>query len=211
MLETIIEVLKTFTVSTIGQMGYLGIMFLMAIESACIPLPSEIIMPFAGYLVYLGQMNIWIAALFGAIGCNIGSELAYIVGVYGGRPLVYRYAKYLLISKKEIELAERWFNKHGELTVFVSRLLPVIRTFIAFPAGLAKMNRVKFHIYTLIGSYPWCLALTYLGVKAGAALDDKNSLLRNIIHKADVVVIAVIVVLLVWFVRSRIRAFKEHA
>jgi membrane protein DedA with SNARE-associated domain len=210
-LENIIEVLKVFTVGTIGQFGYAGIMVLMAIESACIPLPSEIIMPFAGYLVYLGEMNIWVAALFGAIGCNLGSEGAYWLGALGGRPAIDKYSKYLFISKKEINMAERWFNKHGELTVLASRMLPVIRTFIAFPAGVAKMNRTKFHIYTFIGSYPWCLLLTWAGYKAGKAWDDKNSVLRQVIHKADVVIIVVLLIGIVWFIRSRIKAFKEHA
>ncbi len=211
MLESIIEVLKVFTVSTIGQFGYVGIMILMAIESACIPLPSEIIMPFAGYLVYLGDMNLWVAALFGAIGCNLGSEGAYWLGAIGGRPAIYKYSKYLLISKKEIDMADRWFNKYGDITVFVSRLLPVIRTFIAFPAGVAKMNRVKFHIYTFIGSYPWCLLLAWAGFKAGKAWDNKNSMLRQLIHKADVVIIVILLIGVVWFIRSRIKAFKEHA
>jgi len=207
--ETIIETLKIFTVGTIGQLGYFGIVLLMAIESACIPLPSEIIMPFAGYLVFTGHMNLWMAALVGAIGCNVGSELAYWIGYSGGRAAIYRYGRYVLLSPKELDIAEKWFAKHGEKTVFIARLLPVIRTFIAFPAGVAKMNRFKFHFYTFVGSYPWCLLLAWAGYKMGQAWDDQNSPLRHALHKADAVVIVVVLIGIIWFVRSRIKAFKS--
>ena len=209
MVETIIETLKTFTVGTIGQLGYFGIVLLMAIESACIPLPSEIIMPFAGYLVFMGHMNLWMAALVGAIGCNVGSEIAYWIGYSGGRAAIYRYGRYVLLSPKELDIAEKWFAKHGEKTVFIARLLPVIRTFIAFPAGVAKMNRLKFHIYTFVGSYPWCLLLAWAGFKMGQAWDDTNSPLRHVLHKADAVIIALVLIGIIWFVRSRIKAFKS--
>ncbi|MEI6093137.1 MAG: DedA family protein [bacterium] len=209
MIETIIETLKTFTVATIGSLGYFGILLLMAIESACIPLPSEIIMPFAGYLVSIGYMNIWLAALAGAIGCNVGSELAYWVGYSGGRSAIYKYGKYVLLSPHELEIAEKWFEKHGEKTVFIARLLPVIRTFIAFPAGVAKMPRIRFHIYTFVGSYPWCLLLAWVGYKMGKAWDDQNSVLRQTLHKADLFIVVLLVIGIVWFIRSRIKAFKS--
>jgi len=209
MIESIIEILKSFTVGTIGGLGYLGITVLMGIESACIPLPSEIIMPFAGYLVFIGKMNLYLAALAGAIGCNLGSELAYLVGATGGRTLVYRYGKYFLVAPHEVEQAEKWFNKYGEITVLVARMLPIVRTFIAFPAGMAKMKRVKFHIYTFIGSYPWCLLLAWLGMKAGQAWDDKNSALRSVLHKADFVIVVICLAALIWFIKSRVNAFKE--
>ena len=209
MVETIIETLKIFTVGTIGQLGYFGIILLMAIESACIPLPSEIIMPFAGYLVFMGHMNLWMAALVGAIGCNVGSEIAYWIGYSGGRAAIYRYGRYVLLSPHELDVAEKWFSKHGEKTVFIARLLPVIRTFIAFPAGIAKMNRLKFHVYTFVGSYPWCLLLAWAGFKMGQAWDDKNSPLRQTLHKADAVIITLVLIGIIWFVRSRIKAFKS--
>ncbi|MFH1223884.1 MAG: DedA family protein [Pseudomonadota bacterium] len=211
MVETIIEFLKVFTVGTIGSLGYFGIVALMAIESACIPLPSEIIMPFAGYLVYAGKMNLWLAALAGAIGCNVGSEIAYWIGSLGGRAAIYRYGKYILMSKKELASAEKWFEKYGSAAVFIARLLPVIRTFIAFPAGVAKMPRARFHIYTFLGSYPWCLLLAWAGMKAGEMWDDKNSTLRHIIHEADIVIGVLILIGIIWFIRSRIKAFKEYA
>ncbi len=209
MLEGIIEILKLFTVGTIGKLGYPGISLLMGIESACIPLPSEIIMPFAGYLVSIGKMNLYMAALAGAVGCNLGSELAYWIGATGGRTLIYRYGRYVLIAPHELEIAEKWFNKYGDIAVLVARLLPVIRTFIAFPAGVAKMNRAKFHLYTFVGSYPWCFLLAWVGMKMGQAWDDKNSALRKVLHEADLVVIVVCLIGLIWFVKTRINAMKE--
>lgn len=209
MIESIIEVLKVFTVGTIGKLGYPGISVLMGIESACIPLPSEIIMPFAGYLVFLGKMNIYVAALAGTIGCNLGSELAYWIGATGGRNLIYRYGRYVLIAPHELEIAERWFDKHGDIAVLIARLLPIVRTFIAFPAGIAKMNRVKFHIYTFVGSFPWCLMLAWVGMKAGQAWDDKHSMLRRTLHEADLVIVVICIVGLIWFIKTRINAMKE--
>jgi membrane protein DedA with SNARE-associated domain len=210
MIETIIEFLKPFLVQTIGAMGYYGVAALMAIESACIPLPSEIIMPFAGYLVSIGKMNLWLAALAGTIGCNIGSEIAYWIGATGGRAAIYKYGKYLLLPKHEIELAEKWFNKYGELAVFLSRLLPVIRTFIAFPAGMARMNRFKMHVFTFAGSYPWCLALAWVGFHAGSAWDNPESQLKSMLHKADLAIVFLALLAIVWFIRSRIKAFKSY-
>jgi membrane protein DedA with SNARE-associated domain len=165
-------------------------------------------MPFAGYLVAIGRMNLYLAALAGAIGCNLGSEVAYWVGAKGGRAAIFRYGKYVLLSPHELEIAERWFAKRGDMMVFIARLLPVIRTFIAFPAGVARMPRAKFHLYTFAGSYPWCLALAWAGVKAGAAWDDKHSWLRHALHRADAVVIGTVLVLGFFFVRSRLRALK---
>jgi membrane protein DedA with SNARE-associated domain len=209
MVEHIIEILKIFTIGTIGKLSYPGISLLMAIESACIPLPSEIIMPFAGYLVSIGKMNLYFAALAGALGCNLGSEIAYWIGATGGRNLIYRYGRYVLVAPHEVEQAEKWFNKYGDAAVFIARLLPVVRTFIAFPAGIARMKRLKFHVYTFVGSFPWCLGLTWVGMKTGQAWDDKHSMLRSVLHKADLAIIVICVIGFIWFVRTRINAFKE--
>src|SRR5213078_4086568 len=133
MIGRIIEILSGFIVATISLLGYSGIVLLMAIESACIPLPSEIIMPFSGYLVSTGQMNLWAVGFAGALGCVLGSLVAYWVGMYGGRPLIEKYGRYVLISRHDVDLADRWFANYGEMIVFASRLLPVVRTFIAFP------------------------------------------------------------------------------
>ncbi|HEY7616527.1 MAG TPA: DedA family protein, partial [Terriglobales bacterium] len=159
MTEKILAVVFLFVKSVIAVTGYSGIVLLMAIESACIPLPSELIMPFAGYLVFEGSMNLFWAATAGAIGCNLGSVAAYEVGCYGGRPLVEKYGRWILLTRRELDWADRFFQRWGYLAVFIARLLPVIRTFIALPAGIARMPRVRFHVYTLLGSWPWCFGL----------------------------------------------------
>lgn len=201
MVEKLIASLGLFVISVISAMGYLGVMLLMAIESACIPLPSEVIMPFSGYLVYAGQFNLWLVALAGAIGCNLGSEVAYEIGYYGGRPLVERYGSYILITQNELDWADRFFARLGDLTVLLSRMLPVVRTFIALPAGIARMPRLRFHVYTFVGSFPWCLSLAYLGMKAG----ENWKYLGKYFHEFDKVIGAVIMLVIIWFVWSRWR------
>src|SRR5499433_1824160 len=146
MVEKILAVLFVFVKSVVGATGYTGIALLMAIESACIPLPSELIMPFAGYLVFEGSMKLLWVATAGAVGCNLGSLVAYEIGYFGGRPLVERYGRWILMGRREIEWADRFFERWGEAAVFIGRLLPVIRTFIALPAGIARMPRGKFHV-----------------------------------------------------------------
>src|SRR4030042_1090407 len=157
MIAKVIAVLAVFTTGVISAMGYAGVVLLMGIESACIPLPSEIIMPFAGYLVYTGRFTLHGAALAGALGCIVGSIPAYYLGQYGGRPLIERYGKYILLSHHELDLADRLFARWGQWVVLAARLLPVIRTFIAFPAGVARMNMTKFIVYTFveIGRAAW--------------------------------------------------------
>src|SRR2546430_7465518 len=171
MISRTIEIVSGFIVPTVTTLGYSGIVLLMAIESACIPLPSEIIMPFSGYVfgkTWTGLMGVSIA---GAFGCVIGSLVAYWIGMYGGRPVIEKYGKYILISHHDLDLADRWFDRFGEIIVFVSRLLPAIRTFIAFPAGVARMNLKKFVIYTFAGSLPWCIGLSYAGKKLAEQWD----------------------------------------
>ena len=202
MTAKIIAALSAFIISVISTGGYLGIVLLMAIESACIPLPSEIIMPFSGYLVYVGRFKLLWVATMGALGCNLGSAVAYAVGYYGGRPLVEKYGSYILLSRHELDWTERFFARYGNSTVFVSRLLPVIRTFIALPAGVARMNQVKFHFYTFIGSWPWCLGLAYVGMKLGQRWDT-DPRLRIWFHRFDAVILAAILISIVVFVWTR--------
>src|SRR3989440_6427664 len=147
MIEKILAAVFIFIKSVIAVTGYSGIAILMAIESACIPLPSELIMPFAGYLVYEGSMKLFWVATAGAIGCNLGSLVAYEVGCYGGRPLVERYGGWILITRRELDWADRFFGRWGHAAVFIARLLPVVRTFIALPAGVSRMPRGRFHLY----------------------------------------------------------------
>jgi len=204
MVEKILLRLAGFTIAVISAGGYLGVMLLMAIESACIPLPSEIIMPFAGYLVFTGRFNLFWAATAGAVGCNLGSVVAYEIGYYGGRPLIERYGRYVWLSRHDLDLAERFFQRFGSAAVFLGRLLPVIRTFIALPAGLARMPRLRFHIYTFIGSWPWCFALAWIGMKLGEEW-DKDPRLRHVLHRMDVVIAVLLLAAALWFVRSHWR------
>jgi membrane protein DedA with SNARE-associated domain len=198
----ILLALAAFVKAVISSMGYSGIALLMGIESACIPLPSEVIMPFSGFLVYTGRFSsLWLVATLGAIGCNLGSILAYEVGAYGGRPLIEKYGRYILLNKHDLEVADRLFLKWGATMVFVGRLLPVIRTFIALPAGIARMPRVKFHVYTFLGSWPWCWALAYVGFKLGERWDS-DPRLKHWFHRLDAVIVVVLLACIVFFVRS---------
>jgi membrane protein DedA with SNARE-associated domain len=202
MIAKIIAVLSTFIIGVISDLGYSGILLLMAIESACIPLPSEVIMPFSGYLVYLGRFHLLWVATVGALGCNLGSLVAYEIGYYGGRPLVERYGAYILLSKNELDLADRFFARWGDATVFFSRLLPVIRTFIALPAGIARMPRLRFHVYTFVGSWPWCLGLAWVGMKLGEKWETDPQL-KMWFHRFDALIAGAILIGALWFVWSR--------
>jgi membrane protein DedA with SNARE-associated domain len=199
MVSRILEYLAAFIIAVIAKMGYLGIVLLMAIESACIPLPSEVIMPFSGYLVYTGRFHLLWVGLAGAVGCNLGSLVAYYIGLVGGRPLVERYGRWLLVTHHDLEMADRFFARYGDWAVFIARLLPVIRTFIAFPAGVSRMNQARFHLYTFLGSLPWCLVLAYAGMKLG----QRWMTLREYFHRFDAVLGVVIAVGAVWFINNR--------
>jgi membrane protein DedA with SNARE-associated domain len=206
MVEKIFAVLFLLIKSVVGATGYSGIALLMAIESACIPLPSELIMPFAGYLVFEGAMKLVWVATAGAIGCNLGSLVAYEIGYSGGRRLVEKYGAYILLSRRELDWADRFFDRRGEAAVFVGRLLPIVRTFIALPAGVARMPRGKFHIYTFLGSWPWCFALAYFGMKLG----ENWRTMGKYFHQFDIVIGGLLAAGIIWFVwshwQNRIRA-----
>ena len=197
-IEWIITELSKFVISTISLMGYSGILVTMAIESACIPLPSEIIMPFSGYLVTTGQFTMLGVTLAGAVGNVLGSIVAYYAGVWGGRPFVERYGRYFLVSHHDLDVADRWFAKYGEAAVFFGRMLPVVRTFISLPAGIAKMNFPRFVIFTFIGALPWCYLLAYVGVRMGEEWDN----LRGYFHQFDVVIGIVIALAVGYFLWS---------
>jgi len=198
MTEKILAILFVFIKAVIGTTGYAGIALLMAIESACIPLPSELIMPFAGYLVFEGKLSLFWAATAGAIGCNLGSLIAYEIGYHGGRPLVEKFGSYILLGRRELDWAESFFRRGGQVTVLVGRLLPVVRTFIALPAGIARMPRGRFHLYTFLGSWPWCFGLAYLGMKLG----ENWRSLGQYFHKFDAVIGVLLFLGVVYFVYS---------
>ena len=209
MVAKIIEILSGFIVATISALGYSGIVLLMAIESACIPLPSEVIMPFSGYLVSTHQFNLWGVGIAGAFGCVVGSLVAYWVGMYGGRPVIEKYGRYVLISHHDLDMADRWFSRYGEAIVFASRLLPVIRTFIAFPAGVARMNLTRFVVYTFAGSLPWCLGLAYVGQKLGEKWNQDETL-KTLFHRFDFIIGIVGVVAITWWVWRHLRQLKKQ-
>ena len=167
MLEAILAPLIHFVTETIGGYGVPAVFVLMLLESMGILIPSEAISPFAGYLVSEGRMTLFAAVAAGVLGNLVGSWVAYFIGLWGGRELWFRYGKYVGVKAHHLDVAEKWFDRYGELTVCVSRCLPVVRTFISFPAGTARMNFAKFSVYTFLGCIPWVFALTYLGYVLG--------------------------------------------
>jgi len=192
--EHLLTIVGNWIKNVISSGGYAGIILLMAIESACIPLPSEVIMPFAGALT-LGSiaatltpprdpLNFHLVALSGALGCALGSALAWFVGAYGGREFIFKYGKYILLKRRDVEKSEAWFEKRGAAAIFLARLLPVVRTFISLPAGIARMPFWPFLALSFLGSVPWCYLLAYVGVQFASHLDD----LKKYFHGADAVI-----------------------
>ena len=201
MSEHILTLLASFIIAVISAGGYAGIALLMAIESACIPLPSEIIMPFAGYLIHTGQLKLFWVATAGAIGCNLGSIPAYWLGALGGRPAIERFGRFVLLTRHDLDRVQRFFHKYGGITVLLGRLLPVVRTFIALPAGIARMSQIRFHIYTFLGSWPWCYALAYVGMRLGDKWDS-DPRFKAIFHRFHLSVELLLLAAIVWFVYS---------
>jgi membrane protein DedA with SNARE-associated domain len=199
--------LGSFVISTLDTLGYLGIVLLMAIESACIPLPSEVIMPFSGFLVAQGRFTLWGAALAGAAGCTLGSTIAYVVGAIGGRPLALRYGKFVLLSVHDIDVADHWFARFGEVTVFFTRLMPFVRTFISLPAGVARMPFLRFLAYSFVGSLIWSAFLTFVGMQLGAHWED----LKPIFQKFDVVFVTLVVLLIAFYIYRHVRPSAQRA
>lgn len=191
----ITEILSMFVVHVIETLGYFGIFIMMALESACIPFPSEVIMPFAGFVVHEGHLNFFWIVIVGTLGNLVGSLIAYYVGLKGGRPILEKYGKYILVTEDKLDLADDIFNRYGSITVFVGRILPVIRTFISLPAGIARMDIKKFTIYTTIGCLPWTLALAYLGVILG----QNWHILTNYFHIIDVILVIVVIALILYW------------
>src|SRR5581483_10254363 len=177
------------------------VFLLMALQSACIPIPSEIIMPFAGYKLAHDWASLILVATVASIASNVGSIPAYWLGAAGGRPMVERYGRYILLNRRDLDLAEKFFNRYGSITVLVGRMLPIVRTFIAFPAGVAKMNQVRFHIYTFVGSWPWCYVLAYVGMTLGDKFRT-DPRFKAAFDRFHLGVEGVLVVGFVWFVVS---------
>jgi len=195
--------ISSFIINLISGWGYGGVFVLMALESALIPIPSEIIMPFAGFLVWNEKFSFIPVVLWGALGNLVGSVAAYFLGFYGGRPLLEKYGKYILISRREIEIAENWFKKYGNFSILLSRVLPVVRTFISLPAGIAKMPFWKFSLYTFLGSLPWAFVLTYAGLIMGENWQN----LEIYFKKFDWVIIIILIAAIGWWLLSK---FNKH-
>lgn len=195
----LIEAIAKVITSYIAALGYWGVGIGMAIESANIPLPSEVILPFGGYLVSTGQLDFFGVVMAGTVGGTVGSVLSYYLGLRGGRPFLVKYGRYFGFSMKHLEMADNWFNRYGEATVFFTRLMPVIRTFISLPAGISGMNFKRFVIYTFLGSLPWSLLLVYVGLKLG----QNWHAIEPWFHSLDVVIVLGIAILIFYFWRRR--------
>ncbi len=206
MISDIISILTNFIIQTTSSLGYFGVGLLMAIESACVPLPSEIIGPFAGYLVYKGKFTLLYVSLAGGVGSMVGSWVVYEIGKFGGRPFVEKYGKWILVSRHDLDMADRFFVKYGNLSTFIGRMLPVVRTFISLPAGVSRMPLVPFLFYAFLGSVIWTYFLAYLGLKLG----ENWNTIRDRLHGFDTAIIVMILALGVWWVYRHIKQIRSE-
>ena len=204
-MEQILSILTHWITGYISATGLFGIGFLMALESAGIPIPSEVIMPFGGFLVAGGQFSLLVVAIVGALGNVVGSLVAYYIGLYGGRPLVEKYGKYILLSKHDLDKTDHLFHLRGGATVFVCRILPIVRTYISFPAGIAKMKIVPFVIYTFVGAFIWSYALALVGVRLG----ENWEAIKIVCRKFDILIGVLIIIAIVWYIRRHIKNNKS--
>jgi len=202
----IVEKFVEYIVAGISASGYFGIFVLMALESMIAPVPSEVVMPFAGYLALQGKFNFWLALLASSIGSIFGSLLSYCIGFYGGRPLVLKFGRYLLLEEEHLKWTENWFSKQGDKTIFISRFIPVVRHLISIPAGIAKMAMHKFLVYTFIGATIWNFLLLYAGFKLGSHWDKIHQFSKEL----DVIFIAAVVLFLAYFVWKHHRRKNEN-
>ena len=205
MLDTILSSLISWIENIITNMGPWGVALLMAIESCNIPLPSEAILPFAGYLVSKGVFSIHTAAIFGAIGCVLGSLPSYYIGYFGGRSFVEKYGKYFLVSNEDLETADKWVEKYGDWAFFVCRMLPVVRTFISLPAGILKAKKRTFFLFTFLGSLIWSYILVYVGLVLGEHIDK----MKSIWHKFDIVIIAICLILGGYYIYEHVKKLRK--
>ena len=203
--------LLTFSSDAYAFLGWGGVVALMALESTAFPLPSEIVMPLAGWRLILdaglGVQWIWIAGFWGGVGSVIGSLVEYYVARAGGRPLLERYGKYLLVTRKDIELADRWFTQRGEITILVGRLIPVVRHFISIPAGVAKMHVGKFILFTFVGAFPWCVLMAWLGYVLGSQYEE----IREFTRPATIPIVLAIGAVGLWVIWHRVREIRRES
>lgn len=204
-IEAILTPVANWVVNLVSSLSYFGVFLAMTIESACVPLPSEIIMPFSGYLVSRGIFNLHLVALVGAVGNLIGSLIAYYTGYFGGRRFILRFGKYILIRPEELSRADRFFARFGVWAVLICRVLPIVRTFISLPAGITKMRIMPFILLTFFGSLPWCYLLTYIGMLLG----ENWSSIRTYFHRFDLIIVFVLLSLFAWWLWSHLRKRKN--
>jgi membrane protein DedA with SNARE-associated domain len=195
LIHELIDPLLRAVSDMVAEWGYLGIVAMMAVESANIPLPSEAIMPAAGILVQQGKMNLHLAAVAGALGCLVGSVPSYLVGLYGGRPFLKKYGRWFLFKERDMEIADAWVNKYGNITFLFCRMLPIVRTFISFPAGVLKANFAVFCAFTFVGSLIWCYFLAYVGIKFG----ENMQTFTDAWHKFDLVIVILVLAFLSYY------------
>lgn len=203
---SIFDLIANTVIFVIERLGYWAIFAGMFLESACIPVPSEVVMPFSGFASSKGILSFWAVVAVGTAGQVLGSIATYVVGKNGGRNLLEKYGKYVLISKRDIVKADAWFEKYGEATVFFTRMMPVIRTFISLPAGITRMSFGKFVIYSTVGIIPWTLLLTYVGVKMGENWDR----IRDIFHGLDLVIAVVLAIGVLYYLKTHFKHLKEQ-
>ncbi len=205
------EQLVLFLQQLFDAIGWAGVVFAMAIESACIPLPSEVTMPLAGWMLVQAQglppMHLFWAGFWGAVGCTIGSVITYWIGALGGRPLVLKYGRYVFVTAHDLERADRWFSRYGEHAAFFSRLLPVVRTFISLPAGVARMNFLRFTVLSFVGSFLWCVALA----AAGYVFGQHWRAVREFMRPFDIPIAIALLVLVAWYVRRHLQRARRES
>lgn len=209
MSEKIVALVFQVVIQVISAGGYAGIAGLTALNSCGIPIPSELILPFSGYLAFTGRFNLFFVVIAGSVGCNLGSAIAYWIGATGGRPLVTRYGKWVLMSERDLNRMTWFFSRYGSIAILVGRMLPVVQTFVAFPAGIGKMPRLRFHIYTTVGSLVWYFCLAWVGMKLGARWQT-DPRMHEWFHRFHLVVELALVAGIVWFVWSHLRRRGDH-
>ena len=209
MSEKIVALVFQFVIHVINAGGYAGIVGLITLNSCGIPIPSEAIMPFSGYLAYLGRFNLFFVAIGGAVGCNIGSAIAYWIGAKGGRPLVARYGKWVLMNAHDLDLMTKFFDRYGSIAILVGRMLPMVQTYVAFPAGIGKMPRLRFHIYTTVGSLIWYFCLAWVGMKLGESWNT-DPRLQQAFHHFHLAVELAVVALFAWFLWVHVKRWKNR-
>ncbi len=205
MIESIISSISGFALNVIRQSGYWGVFILSALESAAIPIPSEVVVPFSGFLAVTGRFNLWAVILVATFANLVGSIVLYWIGASGGRLLLEKYGRYVLIRKHDLELGDRWFQKYGVWAVFWGRMLPVVRTFISLPAGITRMNFKKFCLFTTMGALPWNAALAYVGYNAGVHWNVLHEYLRSF----DIIIAGVILAGVLFYLSRKLKRRRE--